>query len=165
MCWCWMRPHRRLNLQHSWQQHRRCVPSLELVRRAALPTMLCRCCYVFGCLRVWWRCPEELCVYAYMCVYAPTPQVQSLVMVGDPQQLPPTVRCQEAERLGLGLSLFERVQAMGLKPLLLDTQYRMHPKLAEFPSAKFYKGLLASWPKPLDRPLPPGLPWPNPQVS
>lgn len=56
-------------------------------------------------------------------------RVQSLVMVGDPQQLPPTVRCQEAQRLGLGYSLFERVQAMGLKPLLLDTQYRMHPKV------------------------------------
>lgn len=91
-------------------------------------------------------------------------QVQSIVMVGDPQQLPPTVRCQEAQRLGLGYSLFERVQAMGLKPLLLDTQYRMHPKLAEFPSAKFYSGLLQSWPKPADRPLPQGLPWPNPQV-
>jgi regulator of nonsense transcripts 1 len=56
-------------------------------------------------------------------------RVQSVVMVGDPQQLPPTVRCQEAQRLGLGYSLFERVQAMGLKPLLLDTQYRMHPKV------------------------------------
>jgi len=54
---------------------------------------------------------------------------------------------------------------MGLKPLLLDTQYRMHPKLAEFPSASFYGGLLQSWPKPKDRPLPPGLTWPNPQVS
>jgi regulator of nonsense transcripts 1 len=87
-----------------------------------------------------------------------------MVLVGDPQQLPPTVRSQEAQRLGLGTSLFDRVQAMGAKPLLLDTQYRMHPKLAEFPSARFYKGLLQSWPKPSDRPLPAGLPWPNPQV-
>lgn len=87
-----------------------------------------------------------------------------MVLVGDPQQLPPTVRSQEAQRLGLGTSLFDRVQAMGLKPMLLDTQYRMHPKLAEFPSARFYNGLLQSWPKPSDRPLPAGLPWPNPQV-
>lgn len=86
-------------------------------------------------------------------------------MVGDPQQLPPTVRCQQAQRLGLGTSLFERVQAMGLKPLLLDTQYRMHPALAEFPSARFYGGLLRSWPSPADRPLPAGLPWPNAQVG
>jgi superfamily I DNA and/or RNA helicase len=53
---------------------------------------------------------------------------------------------------------------MGLKPLLLDTQYRMHPSLAEFPSAKFYGGLLCSWPKPADRPLPEGLHWPNVKV-
>jgi hypothetical protein len=38
-------------------------------------------------------------------------------------------------------------------------------QLAEFPSAKFYNGLLQSWPKPADRPLPAGLPWPNPQVG
>lgn len=86
-------------------------------------------------------------------------------MVGDPQQLPPTVRCQQAQRLGLGTSLFDRVQAMGLKPLLLDTQYRMHPSLAEFPSSKFYGGLLRSWPKPADRPLPEGLHWPNVKVN
>ena len=51
-------------------------------------------------------------------------QVQSLLLVGDPQQLPPTVRSREAVGLGMATSLFERLQAMGLKPLLLDTQYR-----------------------------------------
>lgn len=91
-------------------------------------------------------------------------QAQSLVMVGDPRQLPPTVTSREAQRLGLGFSLFERVQAMGATTCLLDTQYRMHPKLAEFPSVKFYKGLLQSWPRPEDRLLPDGLQWPNPQV-
>jgi regulator of nonsense transcripts 1 len=85
-------------------------------------------------------------------------------MVGDPRQLPPTVTSREAQRLGLGFSLFERVQAMGATTCLLDTQYRMHPKLAEFPSVKFYKGLLQSWPRPEDRLLPDGLQWPNPQV-
>lgn len=110
------------------------------------------------------HCPHSLSLHPTSHITLNT-QVQSLIMVGDPQQLPPTVRCQEAQRLGLGFSLFERVQAMGLKPLLLDTQYRMHPRLAEFPSAKFYGGLLQSWPKPSDRPLPPGLSWPNPQVQ
>ena len=33
-----------------------------------------------------------------------------LVLVGDPQQLPATVLSRAAERAGLGLSLFERLQ-------------------------------------------------------
>lgn len=45
-------------------------------------------------------------------------------MVGDPQQLPPTVKSAAAEQLGLSTSLYVRLQAMGLEPLLLDTQYR-----------------------------------------
>eukprot|EP00882_Tetradesmus_deserticola_P030918 GHRQ01034925.1.p2 GENE.GHRQ01034925.1~~GHRQ01034925.1.p2 ORF type:complete len:120 (-),score=29.40 GHRQ01034925.1:323-682(-) len=85
-------------------------------------------------------------------------------MVGDPKQLPPTVKCREAERLGLNISMFDRLQAMGLRPLLLDVQYRMHPALCEFPSAQFYGGLLRSWPRPADRPLPGGIAWPNPEV-
>lgn len=54
----------------------------------------------------------------------PPNQVDSLLLVGDPQQLPPTVRSRAAEQLGLGTSLFARLQAMGLRPMLLDTQYR-----------------------------------------
>ena len=52
-------------------------------------------------------------------------QAQTLLLVGDQQQLPPTVKCRAAEALGLGASLFVRLQAMGLAPMLLDTQYRM----------------------------------------
>uniref|UniRef100_A0A383VFK2 AAA+ ATPase domain-containing protein n=1 Tax=Tetradesmus obliquus TaxID=3088 RepID=A0A383VFK2_TETOB len=91
-------------------------------------------------------------------------RAQALVMVGDPKQLPPTVKCREAEKLGLGLSMFDRLQAMGLPPLLLDVQYRMHPALCDFPSQQFYGGLLRSWPQPQDRPLPGGIAWPNPEV-
>ena len=32
----------------------------------------------------------------------------------------------------------------GLEPLLLDTQYRMHPLIAEIPSQLFYQGRLKS---------------------
>jgi len=91
-------------------------------------------------------------------------QVQSLVLVGDPQQLPPTVKSRDATDLGLGITLFERLQRMGLQPLLLDTQYRMHPLICEFPSANFYGGRLLSQPQPRDRPLPAGFPWPNKKV-
>lgn len=40
----------------------------------------------------------------------------------------------------------------------------MHPAIAAFPSAAFYASKLISAPKPADRPLPLGLPWPNPDV-
>eukprot|EP00775_Hariotina_reticulata_P004851 gene4851-5098_t len=92
-------------------------------------------------------------------------KAQAVVMVGDPQQLPPTVKCRAAEHLGLAISLFHRLQAMGVVPLLLNVQYRMHPALCEFPAREFYKGLLQSWPKPADRPLPRGIAWPNPKVN
>ncbi|KAG2453966.1 hypothetical protein HYH02_001012 [Chlamydomonas schloesseri] len=91
-------------------------------------------------------------------------QAQQVVLVGDPRQLPPTVKSREAEALGLGLPLFERLQLMGLQPLLLDTQYRMHPSIAAWPSAAFYQGKLVSAPKPSERRPPTGFPWPNPKV-
>jgi superfamily I DNA and/or RNA helicase len=56
---------------------------------------------------------------------------EALLLVGDPQQLPPTVLARPAAALGLGCSLMERLQRMGLPPLLLDTQYRMHPAICE----------------------------------
>lgn len=91
-------------------------------------------------------------------------KVESLLLVGDPQQLPPTVRSRSAEQLGLGTSLFLRLQTMGMKPMLLDTQYRMHPLICAFPSKVFYQGLLKSHPTPKDRPMLPGFQWPNPKV-
>ena len=65
---------------------------------------------------------------------------------------------------GLGLSLFERLQQAGIQPMLLDTQYRMHPAIAEFPSAAFYRSRLKSSPRPADRPAPQGPP-PHSHVS
>ena len=41
-------------------------------------------------------------------------------------------------------------------PMLLDTQYRMHPVIADYPSKQFYQGLLHSGISAQDRPLPKG---------
>lgn len=61
-----------------------------------------------------------------------------LILVGDPRQLPPTVLSDEASRLGLSMSLFERLERAGHEVLMLTVQYRMHPEIRQFPSRYFY---------------------------
>ncbi|CAM6126000.1 unnamed protein product [Calypogeia fissa] len=85
----------------------------------------------------------------------------TIVLVGDPAQLPPTVISRDALDEGLSKSLFEHLQECGMEPLLLDTQYRMHPFLASWPSQMFYGNRLLSHVKPSERPIPAGLAWPN----
>ena len=69
-----------------------------------------------------------------------------MVLAGDHCQLPPTVRSDDAQRRGLGISLFERLaQARGEQlARRLDVQYRMHRSIMEFSSDEFYEsGLIA----------------------
>ena len=87
-----------------------------------------------------------------------------LILVGDSKQLPPTVTDRRAKDGGLGLSLFERLQTIGIEPLLLDTQYRMHPAIAQHPSKAFYMGRIKSGVCAAERPLLEGVRWPNPDV-
>ncbi|CAK9028997.1 unnamed protein product [Durusdinium trenchii] len=42
----------------------------------------------------------------------------------------------------LKMSLFERLALTGVKPVMLNVQYRMHPLLSAFPSQAFYEGKL-----------------------
>ena len=67
-------------------------------------------------------------------------QCRQLVLIGDPQQLPPTLVHSTA---GLSESLFHRLHKV-LPSFFLEEQHRMHPALAEFPSEKFYSGELKS---------------------
>jgi superfamily I DNA and/or RNA helicase len=87
---------------------------------------------------------------------------RQLILVGDQNQLPPTVMSVEAKRKGLGASLFARFLLAGAIPTVLTTQYRMHPVIAQFPSQRFYAGRLLSFPKPHERLAPKGFSWPNP---
>ena len=64
---------------------------------------------------------------------------KQVVMVGDHCQLGPVVTCRSASRAGLSQSLFERLIFMGVQPIRLQVQYRMHPCLSEFPSNAFTK--------------------------
>ncbi|CDO92256.1 unnamed protein product [Kluyveromyces dobzhanskii CBS 2104] len=63
------------------------------------------------------------------------------IMVGDPNQLPPTVLSGAASDMKYNQSLFVRMQK-NCSPYLLDVQYRMHPSISKFPSLEFYKGKL-----------------------
>jgi hypothetical protein len=86
---------------------------------------------------------------------------RQLVLVGDHCQLPPTVLSTKAEEEGHGVPLFSRMVACGVPPFMLDTQYRMHPCIAMFPSDLFYGGkLLNGVSAPERRPLA-GFPWPR----
>ena len=84
---------------------------------------------------------------------------RQIVLVGDHRQLPPTVISRRAENGGLRRSLFERLVAMGIGPMLLDTQYRMHPAISDFPNRTFYEGRLVDGITAADRPNPAGLLW------
>ena len=59
---------------------------------------------------------------------------KQIVLVGDHCQLGPVVMCKPAAKAGLTQSLFERLVLLGIRPIRLQVQYRMHPCLSEFPS-------------------------------
>merc|ERR1712029_892248 len=74
-----------------------------------------------------------------------------LVMVGDPEQLPATVRSKTAKKHSLDTAMFSRLfkywedhhKSGGGSPVLkLAQQYRMHPRILEWPNRYFYGGLL-----------------------
>lgn len=89
--------------------------------------------------------------------------VKQLVLVGDHCQLGPVVMCKKAAKAGLTQSLFERLVLLGIRPIRLQVQYRMHPALSEFPSNMFYEGTLQNGVSDAERTLPGlDLPWPHP---
>jgi superfamily I DNA and/or RNA helicase len=78
----------------------------------------------------------------------PFEHADRVVLAGDPQQLPPTVVSQEAVKLGLGTSLFERLLAThgdGIKQLL-TVQHRMNEAIEAFSNGRFYGGALVAHP-------------------
>lgn len=67
---------------------------------------------------------------------------KQLIFVGDHCQLGPVITEKRAAAAGLGQSMFERLVALGIRPIRLTVQYRMHPALSAFPSTMFYEGSL-----------------------
>ncbi|ORX36373.1 SEN1 N terminal-domain-containing protein [Kockovaella imperatae] len=69
------------------------------------------------------------------------------IMVGDPNQLPPTTISQDVEKFHYNESLFVRMVKQSSKNVqLLSIQYRMHPFISELPSRVFYDGKLQDGP-------------------
>lgn len=64
-----------------------------------------------------------------------------ICLVGDQCQLPPTTL---SNRPAADSTLFARFLEKGIRPHLLDTQYRMHPGLANFVKDAVYAGRLKS---------------------
>ncbi|MEO1051638.1 MAG: AAA domain-containing protein [Bacteroidota bacterium] len=74
--------------------------------------------------------------------WIPILKAQKVVMAGDHWQLPPTVKSIKAAKQGLEKTLFEKAINNTDSSVMLETQYRMHPVIMEFPSQYFYKGKL-----------------------
>lgn len=71
-----------------------------------------------------------------------------VIFAGDHQQLPPTIKCIEAERGGLGHTLMEKVADRWPETVsLLTIQYRMHEAIMRFSSDWFYDGRLKAAPE------------------
>lgn len=84
-----------------------------------------------------------------------------VVMGGDHQQLPPTVKSAVAAKGGLTDTLMQKIVSAHPRCVaLLDTQYRMNSDIMSFPSRWFYNNRLKAAPEastrqvsPLDTPL------------
>ena len=80
--------------------------------------------------------------------WIPIRRASRVIFAGDHCQLPPTVKCLEALKGGLGKTLMERI--VENKPecvSLLQVQYRMNDEIMQFSSDYFYHGQMRSAPE------------------
>ena len=71
-----------------------------------------------------------------------------VILAGEHCQLPPTIKCIEAARGGLGRTLLEKVVLHKPETVsLLKIQYRMHEDIMRFPSRWFYHDELEAAPE------------------
>lgn len=72
--------------------------------------------------------------------WIPLLRSQRAIFAGDHQQLPPTIKSNEAAKAGLAQTLFEKgIQKHPESAVMLNVQYRMHESIMKFSSAQFYK--------------------------
>ncbi|KAI9352011.1 P-loop containing nucleoside triphosphate hydrolase protein [Obelidium mucronatum] len=68
--------------------------------------------------------------------------VKALILVGDTKQLESTVMSEDCKTANFGRSLVGRLEELKHPKYMLETQYRMHPRIAQFSSKQFYDGWL-----------------------
>jgi len=75
--------------------------------------------------------------------WIPIVKAQKVVFAGDHNQLPPTIKSEEAAREGLSNTLLEKCVAWHPESVvMLEEQYRMHEAIMGYASSIFYKGKL-----------------------
>lgn len=73
--------------------------------------------------------------------WIPILRSERVVLAGDHQQLPPTIKSIEAAREGLAKTLFEKcIERHPQSATMLQTQYRMNENIMQFSSDYFYHG-------------------------
>jgi ATP-dependent RNA/DNA helicase IGHMBP2 len=82
------------------------------------------------------QAPEPAC-------WVPILKAERVVLAGDHQQLPPTIKSQEAAKAGLAVTLFEKIiERQVNSSVMLEVQYRMNEKIMAYSNSKFYNGKL-----------------------
>ncbi|MDX5345993.1 MAG: AAA domain-containing protein [Hymenobacteraceae bacterium] len=75
--------------------------------------------------------------------WIPISRANRVILAGDHCQLPPTVKSLDAEKGGLGITLFEKcITRQPEVAVMLRTQYRMHQHIMNFSNQQFYRGEL-----------------------
>ena len=75
--------------------------------------------------------------------WIPILKAQKVILAGDPFQLPPTIKSDQAARKGLNKTLLEKcIQAYPEAVVLLEEQYRMNTDIMVYSSEVFYGGRL-----------------------
>lgn len=78
--------------------------------------------------------------------WIPILKTNRVVMAGDHQQLPPTIKSFEAAKSGLENTLFEKIiKKHPQSAQMLSVQYRMNEQIMEFSNQKFYNGNLKAY--------------------
>ncbi len=77
--------------------------------------------------------------------WIPILRSERIIFAGDHLQLPPTIKSNEAARLGLSKTLFEKgIEKHPNQSSMLQVQYRMHEDIMKFSSKYFYNDELVA---------------------
>ncbi len=76
--------------------------------------------------------------------WIPITRASKVVLAGDPFQLPPTVKSEQARRGGFSITMIEKCLQRNHRTSLLTVQYRMNQRIMEFSNQWFYNGKLTA---------------------